>query len=353
MPGATAIIVNYNSSKRTPIIAESLKAALELDYSPLETIVIDNGSTDDSDKVLQELVEQYSRKGANAKFFKLHSNLGFGAANNFGLSHASSSSKYIALINSDLAPQRKSLRSLVSYLETHREVGGVQGKILTWDGSRIDNAGVYLSPAWYVFPRGIMMPAETEYHEASVSYIDGAYSVYSIRAISKAEGLFVEDFFLYGDDFELGARLWRSGFALKYRNVEAGKHYRGLTLKQLGEKLTYFRWRGQTGTIVAHERNWIPIILLRLPLVLRSTPTYAKYAIRGTLDGLSLGLRLRRRFRFPSWKTGPRVNISILKLWAMMAKSAVIGRKLPPERREMILQRDLAQFISTNKSELF
>jgi len=218
------------------VILESERAVFGLNYSPLEVIVVDNGSTDGSDNVLQEFIAEYARRGMSTKFIRLPRNLGFGAANNIGLSQASPSTKYVALVNSDLAPEKGSLSSFVEYLEKHPEVAGVQGKILSWDGNRIDNAGVYLSTAWYVFPRGIVTPAEIEYPKASVSYLDGAYSVYSIDAIRKVGGLFVEDFFLFGDDFELGARLWRSGFVLKYCDVEAGRHYRGLTLKQLGRK---------------------------------------------------------------------------------------------------------------------
>lgn len=283
-------------------------------------------------------------RGVNVRFLRLSRNLGFGAANNFALSHASSSSKYVALINSDLAPERNSLKVLVQFLETHPEVGGVQGKILTWDGGRIDNAGVYLSSGWYVFPRGVMRPAETEYEEASVSYLDGAYSVYPITAIRKVGGLFIEDFFLYGDDLELSARLWRAGFALKYCPMQAGRHYRGATLESLGGILTYFRWRGQSGAIVAHERYWLIVLLLRLPLVFRSTMTYAKYATIGILDGVAMGLRLKRRYSFLGSGKGPRLSIPIARLWAMIAKLRLVNHQARSNaRRELSIESQLSR----------
>jgi len=48
----------------------------------------------------------------------------------------------------------------------------------------------------------------------AVTYIDGAFSVFRIEAIEKSGGLFMPYFFMWGDDYELGIRLWRKGLCI-------------------------------------------------------------------------------------------------------------------------------------------
>lgn len=345
-PGVTVIVVNYNSAKNLKVVLEAVKAVLELDYSPLEIIIVDNGSTDGTDRALQALLSDNASKGVDVKFVKLRKNVGFGAANNIGYAHRDSSSKYVALVNSDLAPAHRSLKALVEYMEKHPEAAGVQGKILTWNGNRIDNAGFYLSRSWFPFPRGVMKPAHTKYPEASVSYLDGAYSIYSVAVIRKIRTFFVEEFFLYGDDYEVGVRLWKSGFALRYCDVIAGRHYRGATMEGIEASLAYFQWQGLIGTIVVHDPYWFILVPLRVPFIFRSTITYAKFATKGALSGISLGLKLKRRFGAMRGNCGPRLShIPLLKLWALLLKMKIVGqgKRVSNARGGIFLQHSLAR----------
>jgi GT2 family glycosyltransferase len=347
-PGVTAIIVNYNSAKNLKVVSEAVQAAIDLDYSPLEIVIVDNGSTDGTDKALQSLLSEHTCKGVNVKFVKLEKNVGFGAANNIGYARRDPSSRYVALINSDLAPAPRSVTALVEYMEKHPEAGGVQGRILTWDGKRIDNAGFYLSRSWFSFPRGVMKAACTKYPEASVSYLDGAYSLYSVAAIRKIGTFFLEEFFLYGDDYEIGSRLWRSGLALRYCDVIAGRHYRGATTEGIERSLAYFQWQGLVGTIVVHDPYWFIVLPLRLPFIFRSTTTYAKFAMKGALSGISLGLKLRRKFGMIGGNCGPRLSyILLLKLWALLLKMKIVGqdKEVSSARGGILLQHSLARLL--------
>ena len=344
-PAVTVIIVNYNSAKNLKVILEAVRSALELDYSPLEIIVVDNGSTDGTDKALQTLLSDHHKVAV--KFVKLRKNVGFGAANNFAYAHRDTSSRYVALINSDLAPAQGSLRALVDCMEKHPEAAGVQGKILTWDGSRIDNAGFHLSRSWFPFPRGVMKPADTRYPEVSLSYLDGAYSVYSVAAIRKIRTFFVEEFFLYGDDYEIGLRLWKAGFTLRYCDVVSGRHYRGATMEGIQTSLAYFQWRGLIGTIVMHDPYWFISISLRIPFIFRSSTTYMKFATKGALSGLILGLKLKRRLGKLGGNDGaPKFSrVPLPKLWVFMLKMKIVGhdKRVSNVRGGIVLQYSLAK----------
>jgi len=57
-PKVTVIIVNYNSKLKWDVVGKCLKSILSMDYRPIEIIIVDNGSTDGS----FELIEQLSNR---------------------------------------------------------------------------------------------------------------------------------------------------------------------------------------------------------------------------------------------------------------------------------------------------
>jgi GT2 family glycosyltransferase len=238
-------------------------------------------------------------------------------------------SKYVALINNDLAPEPNSLRQLVDHLERNPIVAGVQGKILTWDGRRIDSAGCYLSDIWYVLIRGRSVRDAANYPKAPVSYVDGAYSVYRAEAITKAGGLFIPDFFLYGDDYELAQRLWAAGYTLDYIPIVAGRHYGGASVDHSEKETVYFAHRGETGVIVLHDPFWYVKIVACVPRIFGLIIAHENFATRVIIDGFGLGLKLRRWSRFRDSACGPRVCFSRSdRLWQLLARLLRLPRGL-------------------------
>jgi len=140
-PLVTVITVNFNSMKIKDIVSESLRAIFNLKYTPLEIIVVDNNSSDGSFELIKNLAKEIALKDVKIKFLKLSKNYGFAVANNIAFFKRNKEAKYVALINNDLVPYPDSLAKLVDFLEKNNEVGGVQGKILTWDATKIDSAG--------------------------------------------------------------------------------------------------------------------------------------------------------------------------------------------------------------------
>ncbi len=327
LPATNVIVVNSNSSSKTDVILECVEAILELRYAPLRVVIVDNGSTDGSGVGLQHIVASYARKGIDVRLVRLPRNMGFGAANNLGFSLYAGISKYVALINSDLAPEPDSLMELIDHLERHPNVAGVQGKILTWDGRRIDNAGCYLSDVWYVLIRGRSVPSSANYPRAPVSYVDGAYSVYRAEAVAKAGGLFIPDFFLYGDDYELAQRLWAAGYTLEYVPILAGRHYSGASADHSEKETVYFAYRGEAGVMVLHDPFWFVKIIACVLQLFGHIITHENYATRGVIDGIRLGLKLRRRSGLRDSAYGPRLCFSRSdRLWQLLARLLKLRR---------------------------
>jgi glycosyltransferase involved in cell wall biosynthesis len=126
-PLVTVITVNYNSKKIQDIVAASIHAILNLNYRPLEIIIVDNGSEQGTFEYIKDLVNDSAPAEVTVRFLELPKNYGFAIANNIAFAQRSHASQYVALINNDLLPEPDSLKKLVEYLEENGKVGGVQG----------------------------------------------------------------------------------------------------------------------------------------------------------------------------------------------------------------------------------
>ncbi len=322
-PLATVITVNYNSGAIRDIVAASIKGIINLNYRPLEVIIVDNGSNKGSFQYIKDLVNELAPKEIMVKFLELSKNYGFAIANNIAFAERSPNSKYVALINNDLVPEPDSLKKLVNYLQENSTVGGVQGCILCWDGLKIDSAGLFLTNSWYFYPYGYGLDIRYT-KESFVTYIDGAYSVYNINQL-RFGGLFFPGLFMYHEDMELGVRLWRNGVKVVYLPIKAGRHYRSATAKKSSDILTYFPWRNDAALIIAYDNFYFLKILTRV--VLYGSVAYALHnplVIRGFLDGLKLGFRLKKWVKINTniakASQEPRINISVLKWYLYLFK---------------------------------
>lgn len=144
------------------------------------------------------------------------------------------------------------MEALVSALESNPEIGGVQGVILTWDGERIDSYGVMMSDHGNFYPIGYSMSSAvvSNLKPIAVTHAIGSYSVYKVEAIEKCGGLFLPYFFMWGDDYELGIRLWRYGYVVMAIPVAVGRHYRGATTSSLSSRGILEYWFSASKTAV-------------------------------------------------------------------------------------------------------
>lgn len=113
-PAVDFIIPVYNAAE---FLREALESVLAQNYQPFRIMAVDDGSTDDSVKIVEEYREVVLIRQENQ---------GPAAARNAGL--AAAEAPYIALHDADdLLPPDK-LRIQIGYLEQHREVACVLGR---------------------------------------------------------------------------------------------------------------------------------------------------------------------------------------------------------------------------------
>lgn len=311
-PLVTLITINYNSMSKLEIILTCLKSVLELQWRPLQLVYIDNGSTDQSFSKIQEFAKQNAPEDIDLIFLPLRANLGFAKGNNEGLRASDPSSKYIVILNNDLAPKPYSLNRLVEFLESHSDFAGVQPVVMCWDDAEIDSAGGVFT-FWGASGIAKGLPKWYAKEPFLVSHVYGAYSVYRKSAIERAGGLFLPDFFMYGDDYELGVRLWSNGYKLAALPVDGGRHYVSATTGMSGTS-AYFSMRNETSVLVMYSGTFSFLVITRsIGVVGYSFAKRRRGAARAFIDGLVFGREMRKnmpRKMKNAMKYVPRPNFS-------------------------------------------
>src|SRR5262245_13324392 len=107
-PKVAVILVNWNGKADTLACLESLR---QDSYVNKQAIVVDNGSTDDSVRVIRDSFPATTLLEAGA-------NLGFTGGNNIGIEHAlRSGADYIFLLNNDTTVDPSAIFALVQSAE--------------------------------------------------------------------------------------------------------------------------------------------------------------------------------------------------------------------------------------------
>lgn len=128
-PGLVSVLIPlFNRAK---YIQETINSALSQEYDNLEIIVVDDGSTDGGDK----LVEAFLNTG-RVQLFRHEGGVNRGQSISLNLALNKARGEYIAVLDSDDIFLPNKLKDQVDYLQAHPEVGLVYGM-----GFGVDAAG--------------------------------------------------------------------------------------------------------------------------------------------------------------------------------------------------------------------
>jgi len=189
-PLSSIIMLSLNTRELTKEAIESIRCHSD---SPYELIVVDNGSTDGSRAILQEMEAQ----GAIYKAVLLDRNRGFAGGNNEGVRHAKG--EYYVFVNSDIVVSPNWLSKLTRHF-ANREVGAV-GPVSAYVGS----------PS---FPQRVRFQNEKAGRLIELRRISGFCVAISRQCFEKV-GPWDEDFFPGNfDDDDMSIRIQRAGFKL-------------------------------------------------------------------------------------------------------------------------------------------
>ncbi|KIL38740.1 glycosyl transferase family 2 [Gordoniibacillus kamchatkensis] len=236
------LIVNYNTRELTLQALRSVYAS-KTAYT-YEVILIDNASRDDSVAAIAAEFPQV-RLIANSE------NVGFAKANNQGMRMAQG--RYMLLLNSDTEIQPDTLKIMVTFMETHPEVGASGCKVVLPDGS-LDKACKRGFPTpsasfFYAFGFSKLFPKIPAFNQYQLGYLNpddeypvdclvGAFMLVRAETIRQV-GMLDEQFFMYGDDVDWCYRIKQAGWVNYYYPRTSILHHKRASWRKKPTRMIY------------------------------------------------------------------------------------------------------------------
>lgn len=245
------IIVSWNTCDLLAQCLESVSHDIRA-LCPLrvETLVVDNASTDGSAQMVREQFPW-------VQLIENQTNVGFAPANNQAIRR--SRGRYVLLLNPDTDVKPGALVALVRFLDGHLGAGAAGARLLNPDSTL--QISCYPAPTlsrefWYLFHLDVLLPYAT-YRMASwdletpraVDVLQGACLIIR-REVLDQVGLLDENYFIYSEEVDLCYRMEQAGWRLYWVPQAQVVHYGGQSTHQAAAemflrlyqgKLLYFR----------------------------------------------------------------------------------------------------------------
>ena len=296
-PGLVSVVVpNFNGAS---FLADCLHSLRSQSYRPMETVLVDDASTDGS-------VEVARASFPEVRIIRLQRNSGFARAANHGI--VATNGEIIALLNNDAVAEPGWLEELVGALNRHPEAGSAAAKVLLYGEPRtLNSAGDLFRRAGLPDNRGARELDLGQYDtEGEIFGASAAAAAYR-RALLEDIGLFDERFFMYCEDVDLAFRAQIAGYRCVYAPRAIVRHRLSATgggqlaSYQCGRNFVWLLARDVPG--VVWRRHWRDILSAQLALagaaLRHAREPAARARLRGQLVGLLTAPRLlleRRRF---------------------------------------------------------
>lgn len=294
-PLLSVIIPHYNGSHHLTTCLTALRTQT---YPPLEIIVVDNGSSDES-------VAFTRRDFPEVKVIALGRNLGLTGAINRGIEQAQG--EIIAPLNNDTEVAPGWAAALVEALQQHPEAGIAASKMLLFDRRDIlHSAGDGFGCDGIPINRGVWQKDEGQFdHDLYIFGGCGGAVAYR-RPMLVDIGLFDEDFFMYLEDVDLNWRAQMAGYRAIF--VPAAIVYHQLSATGGGVIASYYTGRNTLFMLAKDlpgpifRRHWRAIIGSQLTISFEALRAWRGEAARARLRGQLAGV-----WGLPKWLAKRRV----------------------------------------------
>lgn len=231
---ATAVIVTYQSART---IGRALAAARRCrDEGLLETVVVDNASTDATREILE-------REGAWARVLLCARNHGFARGCNLGFAHVAT--PYTIFLNPDAAIEPPALRTMLEFMEAHPRAGIAGPAIVCGDHEiqALQHTGPCPTP-WTLLRAAIpllrrrtglvtIVPGSAPLR---TGWINGAALMIRTGLLRELGG-FDPRFFLYWEETDLCKRVLDRGFEIWALGSALAHHVVGESSRAAGRRM--------------------------------------------------------------------------------------------------------------------
>jgi len=238
-PLVSVIVLNYNAGKLLLNCIESIKKSA---YKNLEIIVVDNISTDKSQKICKE-------KYPDIRLIQNNENFGYCEGNNIGIREAKGD--YIIILSPDTIVESSWVEELISAYNKFGD-GLYQPKFFSLDEKLVlQSTGNMLHIFGFGFARdkGKIDDKKMEAIE-KINYASGT-CLFTSKVVLDKVGLLDPFLFLYHDDLDLGWRAAQMGIDSFYVPKSIIYHAESYTLKWSAKKF-YWLERNRKYCLLTH-----------------------------------------------------------------------------------------------------
>ena len=269
MRDVTVVIVNWNSGK---LLAQCLRHLAAQTVRPKNIVVVDNCSSDESISLVEKI--------EGVDILRMHSNLGFAAANNYLLKQCDT--EFIALLNPDAFPAKDWLEKLLAAAEQFPQAASFGSRQVRHEDTKVlDGIGDSYHISGLVWRMGYGAPNQEHCIEPYEIFSPCAAAALYRTSILQELGGFDDDFFCYVEDVDMGFRLRLAGHTCYCIPEAVVRHVGSATTGGSGSDFSvYFGHRNLVWAYVKNMPGLLFWLLLPLHLALNLL-TIAIFARRG------------------------------------------------------------------------
>jgi GT2 family glycosyltransferase len=219
------------------VLRNCLKSIREVDYEDLEVVVVDNGSTDGSQRIVPDEFPLFH-------VIENGRNLGVPEAQNIGIRHCLNvGSDYVFVLNNDLILDREVIRELLKY-SAGSDIG-ISGPIMYWPQKPtvVQSAGGIIR--WDKGDTRLMFSGEIRDQMQETYDIDYMGLPFVKAEVFGRVGFYDPAYFAYWEDTDFCARVKRAGY--RVISVSSAKiwHEGSHTTKMTSGFVTYHSARNR------------------------------------------------------------------------------------------------------------
>jgi GT2 family glycosyltransferase len=208
-PLVSIVLLNYNGRK----FIELWSSLFKVEYPNYEIIFVDNGSSDKSDELFEEMLSKHLDRRVNVKIIKLKKNVGYSKANNIGVRKANGD--YIVLLSNDIEVDKYWLKNMIEFLEKNDKVGVAQPLMFRYQNRKsYDITFGFIDVIGNIFSSLDVVPRDKINKPFEVFFCEGASMFIRRKALEEVGYLFDEDYFMYYEDVDFCWRVRKKGYKI-------------------------------------------------------------------------------------------------------------------------------------------
>lgn len=300
MHRVSVIVFNYNGMG---FVDKCIEAILNQSYQDFDLFMLDNGSTDGSDKYIKS---KYPR----VKIIKMDENCGIAKASDVAFSQMKT--PYIISIHNDVFLSHNWIKEMVSAMDkAPKNTGAIEGEVLLKDDGKSLSAGevnIFLTVSGSDYNEEILFPATGNmiFKNVRKDYVD-------------------HDYFFYYDDMYFGLMLRFGGYNI-LRNRKAVSETEGTKSE------TTIEVKKRNQFYAERNRHLIFFSFFSRGTIIKLLPLYLLYVI--TNIGI---IRTQNRWKFVPWLKA--------YFWVITHGGTILNKRRYVQSQKKITDADILKYM--------